>query len=259
MSPGVTATIATLCKALRLPTIRRDAARLAEEAARQDQDHLAYLEQLLQTELDERSERRAQRRKKEACFPLIKTLQGFDFTRNPSLPIALIRKLAQGDYIDNAECVMFIGDPGTGKTHLATALGVAAAEQGRKVRFVTAGRLANELIEARDALELSRVIARYARLDLLILDELGYLPLTKTDAELLFQVLSERTELRSIVITTNLPFAEWTTVFPDARLCRAIIDRLTHHAHLIDTGKKSNRLEDAMRRGQAAEVPRQTT
>jgi len=246
--------VTQLCKELRLPTIRRDAMRVAEEAERQQLSHLDYLERLLQTELDERSARRAQRRQKEANFPLVKTLEGFDFHRNPSLRVGEIRRLAEGAYIDDAESIVFIGGPGTGKTHLATALGVAAAEQGRRVRFVTAGRLANELVEARDALELSRVIARYARLELLILDELGYLPLSKTDAELLFQVLSERTELRAVIVTTNLPFAEWGSVFPDPRLCRAVIDRLTHRAHLIDTGTKSMRLEEAMQRGQDPEV-----
>jgi len=150
--------------------------------------------------------------------------------------------------VDQAETVIFVGDPGTGKTHLATALGVAAAEQGRRVRFVTAGRLVNELTEAKSALELGRVVSRYARLDLLVLDELGYLPLGKADAELLFQVLSERAEQRALVLTTNLKFSEWTSIFLDARLCRAVIDRLTHRSHIVDTGEDSIRLEDALKR-----------
>ncbi len=245
---GSIATTIELCRTLKLPAIASEAERLAEEAARQGIDHLGYLQQLLEIESDGRRARRAARRTKEAGFPLVKTFEGFDFTRNSALPEAQLRKLADGAYIDNAETVLLVGDPGTGKTHLATALGVAAAAQGRRVRFVSAGRLVNELLEARDALELSRVVGRYARVDLLILDELGYLPLGKADAELLFQVLSERAERRALVLTTNLPFSEWTSIFPDPRLCRAVIDRLTHRSHIIDTGKHSIRLEEAMKR-----------
>ncbi len=245
---GMIAIIIELCRALKLPAVGREAERLADQAVRQDVDHLGYLQQLLEIEIEARQERRAKRRTKEAGFPLVKTLEGFDFRRNAELPEARIRKLADGAYIDAAECVILVGDPGTGKTHLATALGVAAAEQGRRVRFVTAGRLVNELLEARDAMDLSRVVGRYARVDLLILDELGYLPLGKTDAELLFQVLSERTERRALVLTTNLPFSEWTSIFPNPRLCRAVIDRLTHRSHIIDTGRISIRFEEAMKR-----------
>lgn len=125
---------------------------------------------------------------------------------------------------------------------------MAAAQPGRAVRFATAGRLVMELIEAKDARTLGRIVGRYSRLDRLILDELGYPPLSKADAELLFQVLSERHERRALILTTNLPFSEWTTVFPDPRWCRAVIDRLTHRAHIIETGLQSIRLEEAMRR-----------
>ena len=125
---------------------------------------------------------------------------------------------------------------------------MAAAQQGRAVRFASAGRLVTALVEAKNAHELGRLVGRYRRLDLLVLDELGYLPLSKADAELLFQVLSERHERRALVLTTNLPFGEWTTVFPDPRLCRAVIDRLTHRAHIIETGMQSIRLQEALRR-----------
>jgi DNA replication protein DnaC len=240
--------VAELCRTLRLPTVARAAGRLAVESARQGTEPLAYLHELLEMEVSDRAERRAARRLKEAGLPLLKTFEGFDFSRAKTLPEARLRRLAAGDYIDRAEPILFVGDPGTGKTHLATALAVCAANQGRRVRFVTAGRLVCELIEARDAHELGRTIRRYGRVDLLVLDELGYLPLAKADAELLFQVISERHERRAIVITTNLKFAEWTQVFPDPRLCRALIDRLTHKAHIIETGTESIRLAEAMKR-----------
>ena len=239
------ATIRDLCRSLRLPSVASHAPRLAEEAERRDVAPLAYLAELLELEVCERAERRAARRLKEGAFPIIKTLESFDFLRNPDIPEAQIRRLADGDYIDKAEPVILLGEPGTGKTHIAIALGAAAAHQGRRVRFITAAQLVNELIEARDGRELGRVVRRYSRVDLLILDELGYVPLGKTDAELLFQVLTERHELRSVIITTNLPFGEWTTVFPDPRLCRAALDRLTHRAHIIETGKQSGRIPRA--------------
>jgi DNA replication protein DnaC len=138
---------------------------------------------------------------------------------------------------------------------LAIALGVAAVQQGRAVRFASAGRLVNELVEAKDARALGRLVSRYRRLDLLVLDELGYLPLSKADAELLFQVLSERHEQRALVLTTTLPFGEWMAVFPDPRLCRAVIDRLTHRAHSIETGMQSIRLQEALRRHPSTASP----
>lgn len=240
-----------LCRILKLPTVLANAARLDEAARRQGQEPLAYLVDVLSLELDERRERGAQRRVKEAGFPIVKTLAGFDFGRNPALPEALLRQLAGCGFIEQAEPVVFLGEPGTGKTHLACALGVAAAGKGHTVRFVTAARLVTELVEARDSRELNRVVARYARVDLLILDELAYVPLTAGDAELLFRVLGERQEQRPIIVTTNLTFGEWTKMFPDPRLCRAIVDRLTHKAHIIDTGERSERFEETLRRTNA--------
>jgi len=240
--------IAELARALRLPAVARDAVRCAVENMRQDNDPLIYLAGLLETELDERLSRRAARRIKEAGFPMVKTLEGFDFSRAAHLPEALIRRLTCGDYIENAEPVLFLGEPGTGKTHLATALGVAAAESGRRTKFITAAGLVTELVEARDAHELARTVARYGRVDVLIIDELAYVPLTRSDAELLFRVLGERNERRPTVVTTNLPFSEWTAMFPDPRLCRAIVDRLTHKAHIIETGTKSARLRETLER-----------
>jgi DNA replication protein DnaC len=240
--------ILRLCKRLHLPSVAMHATRIATEGVRAGTGHLDFLAELLRIEVEDRAERRAQRRMKEAAFPIVKTLQGFDFRRAPHLPEASLRQLAEGGYIDRAEPVILIGEPGTGKTHLATALGAAAAQQGRRVRFVTTARLVNELVEARDSRELNRVVSRYARVDLLILDELAYVPLGTTDAELLFSVLGERHERRAIVITTNLPFSEWTTVVPNARLCRAMLDRLTDRAHIIDTGTESARLRDSLSR-----------
>ena len=237
------------CRKLKLPAVARDAIRCAVEAVRQQKDPLVYLVELLETEVEERRQRRAARRTKEAGFPVVKTLEGFDFRRAPHLPETRIRRLFDGDYIKAAEPILFIGEPGTGKTHLASALGEAAARSGLRVKFITAAALVTELVEARDALELNRTVARYARVDVLIIDELAYVPLARSDAELLFRVLGERNEKRPIVVTTNLPFSEWTTMFPDPRLCRAIVDRLTHRAHIIETGTQSIRLQDTLDRG----------
>jgi DNA replication protein DnaC len=240
--------LSALCRSLRLPAVGRDAARCAAESVRQGVDPLAYLMGLLETELDERGSRRAQRRIKEAGFPVIKTLDGFDFRQAGHLPEVRIRALFEGRYIDEAEPILFLGEPGTGKTHLACALGEAAARQGRRVKFVTAAALVTELVEARDSHELARTVARYGRVDVLIIDELAYVPLGRSDAELLFRVLGERNEKRPIIVTTNLPFSEWTAMFPDPRLCRAIVDRLTHNAHIIETGTESARLRSTLNR-----------
>jgi DNA replication protein DnaC len=247
--------IIELCRELKLPAVAREASRQADESLRQGINPLGYLVNLLDLELSERRARRAQRQTREAGFPVVKTLEGFNFARAPQMPEALLRRLCDGEYIKRAEPVIFVGDPGTGKTHLACALGEAAARQGLRVRFTTAAGLVTELVEAKDTQDLGRVVRRYGKVSLLIIDELAYLPLSRSDAELLFRVLGERTERLPVIITTNLPFSEWTTMFPDPRLCRAIIDRLTHRAHIIDTGKKSIRLEDTLaQRGQRASL-----
>jgi DNA replication protein DnaC len=231
---------------LKLPTLRRQFRSLAEQAVREQQTPVEYLATLLEAETAERAERRERRRLLDARFPTLKRLEDFRFDDNPRIPRATIAALAEGSWIDNNESVIFVGDSGTGKTMLATALGVCACQQGRRVKFITLAALANELGEAVSRDELSRVVARYARIDVLLLDELGYLRLPDGAAELVFQVLSERHERASLIVTTNLPFGEWTKVFPDARLAKAVVDRLTHRAHIIDTGSESWRFRHGL-------------
>ncbi len=232
---------------LKLPTVRRRFKALADEATREQQTPVAYLAALLEAEVAERAERREKRRLVDARFPALKHLGDFRFTDNPTVAPATLAALAEGSWITDRESVILVGDSGTGKTHLATALGVAACQQGRRVRFTTLAALANELQEAHTRRELARVVGRYARTELVILDELGYLALPDGAAEMVFQVLSERHERGSLIVTTNLPFGEWTKVFPDARLAKAVVDRLTHRAHIIDTGSESWRFRHGLR------------
>jgi DNA replication protein DnaC len=233
---------------LHLPAIRARFRQLAAAATREQQTPLAYLAALLEAEVQERSERRERRRLIDARFPLIKRLEEFRFADNPKVPQATIAALAEGSWIDDREQVILIGESGTGKTHLATALGVCACQQGRRVRFTTLAGLATELQEADSRRELGRVVGRYARTELMILDELGYLALPEGAAELVFQVISERNERGSLICTTNLPFGEWTKVFPDARPAKAVVDRITHKAHIIDTGEQSSRFRHGLER-----------
>jgi len=233
---------------LHLPAIRARFRQLAAEATREQQTPLAYLAALLDAEVTERSERRERRRLLDARFPLIKRLEEFRFADNPNVPQATIAALAQGAWIDDRESVILIGESGTGKTMLATALAVCACQQGRRVRFTTLAGLATELQEADSRRELARVVGRYTRTELVVLDELGYLGLPEGAAELVFQVISERNERGSLIITTNLPFGDWTKVFPDARLAKAVVDRITHKAHIIDTGTQSWRFRHGLDR-----------
>lgn len=252
MTATTTATTATLiaaqCRQLHLPSVGARWQSIEKEAVRGRLSHSAYLAGLLEQELEDRAQRRAQRRIAEARFPVMKRLSDFHFEKAPVIPAALIAQLAEGRYIDRAENVLLVGDSGTGKTALAIGLGIAACEQGRSVRFTTVAALVNELLEARDERMLSRAVGRWGRVDLLIADELGYVSLPPLAAELLFQVLAQRSETKSVAITSNLPFSEWTTVFSDARLCKAVIERLTYRSHIIETGTESYRFKSSLAR-----------
>jgi len=229
------------CRLLRLPTIGAQFRRLAEEAVQQQQTHVRYLEALLAAELEDQEQRVVQRRIWEARLPRVKTLEQFDFAQAPQISANRVRELAEGGYLERAEPVILLGEAGTGKTHLATGLCVAACRQRRRVRFTTAAGLVNELVEAREQGQLSRAVGRWARYELIALDEVGYVPLAEVGAELLFQVISERAEKAAVILTTNLPFSEWTQVFPNPRLCKALLDRVTDRAHIIETGTESYR------------------
>jgi len=235
------ATIQQQCKLLHLPTVAGQCAQLAEQAARERRTHLGFLEALLQAELEDREQRLVERRIREAHLPRMKTLEEFDFAQCPKVSAQQIHELAEGGYIARAEPVIFMGDSGTGKTHLLTGLAVAACRQRLRVRFATAAALINELVEAKHQLQLGRALARWARYDLIALDEVGYVPLAEVGAEFLFQVIAERAEKAAVIVTTNLPFSEWTQVIPNARLCKALLDRITDRAHIIETGTDSYR------------------
>jgi DNA replication protein DnaC len=199
------------------------------------------LRALRQAELEEREQRLIERRLREARLPRMKTLEEFDFARNPKVSAQQIHELAKGDYIAKAEPIIFIGDSGTGKTHLLTGLAVAACRQKRRVRFASAAGLISEMVEAKHQLQLGRALSRWARYDLIALDEVGYVPLAEVGAEFLFQVIAERAEKAAVIVTTNLPFSEWTQVIPNTRLCKALIDRITDRASIIETGTESYR------------------
>ncbi len=234
-------TIRNYAKQLRLPTLGGQFARLAEEAIKEKQSHVSYLEALLAAELEERERNTIARRIKDAHLPRVKTLEEFDYAQSPNVSAAKMRELAEGGYLKRAEPVLFIGECGTGKTHLLTGLCVAACRQKRRVRFATAAALVNELVEAKHQLQLRRVLARWSRYDLIAIDEVGYVPLAEVGAEFLFQVIAERAEKAAVIMTTNLPFSEWTQVIPNARLCKALLYRITDRAHILETGTESYR------------------
>lgn len=255
VQPMHEAAIRQYAKQLHLPTLGGQFARLAEQAAKEQQTYLSYLEALLEGEVEERGRKVMARRIQEARFPKVKTLEEFDFQCAPHLPMMLLRDLSEGGYLERKEPIIFLGDAGTGKTHLATGLAVAACRQRKRVRFTTAAEMVTELIEAQSQAELTRARNRWTRYDLIVIDELGYVVMPDTAAELLFQVVAGRAERASVIVTTNLPFSEWTTKFPNARLCKAMLDRLTDQAHIIDTGKDSYRfLRTLKKQGKGAKA-----
>ena len=235
-------------KALKLPTFLREYDKLARQCAQEGKNHVQYLSHLVELELIDRERRSIERRIREARFPAVKSLDSFDFLRLPSLNKALVLELARGEWILRRENVLAIGNSGTGKTHLALGLGLAACQRGLSVGFVTAASLVHELIEARDEKRLLRLKKQLASYKLLIVDELGFVPLSKTGAELLFEIFSQRYESGSTLVTTNLPFDEWTEVFGSERLTGALLDRLTHRVHILEMNGDSYRLEDSKRR-----------
>jgi len=235
-------------KALKLPTMCAECEKIAQRCAVDNADHLAFLLQLSELELIERERKAALRRLKAARFPAHKLLDEFDFHTRPSVNKPLVLELVKGEYLDKRENILLVGPSGTGKSHLATALGMAACAQGRKVRFFRVTELITILLEAKEERQLLRMRQQLGKLDLLILDELGYVPASKAGAELLFDVIATAYERNSLIVTTNLPFENWTEVLGSERLTGAALDRLTHRCHILETKGESYRLQDAKRR-----------
>ena len=235
-------------KALRLPSFLREHDKLARRCAAEGVDHTGYLLRLSELELLDRERRMVERRIRQARLPAVKGLDGFDFAAIPSLNKMLVLELARCEYVERRENVIALGNSGTGKTHIALGLGLAACQRGMSVGFTTAAALVHELLEARDERRLLRLQKQLAAHRLLIIDELGYVPLSPTGAELLFEVLSQRYERGSTLVTSNLPFDEWTTVFGAERLTGALLDRLTHHVHILEMNGESYRLKASRRR-----------
>jgi len=235
-------------KQLKLPTVLREYAALAAACTKDRADYPTYLLRLTERELLDREQRAAERRLKAAHFPIVKTIDSFDFKAQPTLNEPLVRELLRGEYIDKRENVLLLGSSGTGKSHLAAALGFAACAQGKRVRFYTVTQLVIELLEKREDRQLKRLLAQLESLDLLILDELGYVPFTKVGAELLFDVVGRAYERHSLIVTSNLPFEQWVEVFGNERLTGALLDRLTHRVHILEANGESYRLKEAKRR-----------
>jgi DNA replication protein DnaC len=233
-------------KALRLPTVLREYQRTAADAAKEGLDYDAYLLRLLQFEISDREARSFQRLLKLARLPAKKTLAEFDFTRLPDLEPLTVHRLGGCEFVSKAENVLLVGSSGTGKTHLATAIAVEACRRKLSVRFYTVSQLVEALMEAKSERALGRMRASLKKVDLLVLDELGFVPLPPSGAELLFDIVSDRYEKASIVITTNLPFEEWISVLASEPLTHAMLDRLTHHVHILEMNGRSYRLAQSL-------------
>ena len=235
-------------KVLKLPTFLREYDKVAQQCASEGLDHPRYLLRLSELELIDRERRMVERRIREARFPTVKSLDSFDFMALPILNKALVNELAVCEYIMRRENIIAVGNSGTGKTHIALGLGLAACQKGLSVAFITASALVHELLEARDDKRLLRLQKQLAGYKLLIIDELGFVPLSKTGAELLFEVFSQRYERGSTLVTSNLPFDEWTEVFGSERLTGALLDRLTHHVYILEMNGDSYRLNQSKKR-----------
>jgi DNA replication protein DnaC len=238
--------------ALHLPTVKADCEQVARQCASEHSDYLGFLLRLCERELADRERRACARRLKAARFPQAKALDDFDFTAQLSLNRALIVELSRCEFIDRRESVIVLGGPGTGKTHVAIGLATAACQRGKKVRFFRVTELLTQLLEAREERVLGRLRSQLARLDLLVLDEFGYVPASQVGAELLFDVISTSYERTSVLVTTNRPFERWTEVLGNERLVAATLDRLTHRCHLLEATGESYRLREARRRRQAS-------
>ena len=239
-------------KQLKLPTVLREYDKVARECAREGVDHPRYLLRLIELELIDRERRTIERRIRAARFPAVKSLDTFDFTAIPRLNKMLVLELARGEFILRRENVIALGNSGTGKTHVALALGLAACQKGLTVTFTTAAALVHQLMEARDERRLLKLQRELQAVKLLIVDELGYVPLSPSGAELLFEVFSQRYERGSTIVTSNLPFEDWTSVLGSERLTGALLDRLTHHVHILTMNADSYRLKQSTGRRQAA-------
>lgn len=234
-------------KALKLPVFLREHEKVAERCAKEKLDYDRFLLQLSELELIERERKGAERRVRDAEFPVLKTLESFKFSAIPSLNKRLVTELARCEYIGKKENVLAIGNSGTGKTHIAIALGLAACRECYKVRFFTAAGLVTALTEARDEKALSRLRRNLSRVALVVIDEFGYVPFSKTGAELLFEFFAERYERGSVIITSNLPFEQWTEVLGSERLTGALLDRLTHRVHILQMNGESYRFKESAR------------
>jgi DNA replication protein DnaC len=234
-------------KHLKLPTMLAEYDQLAREAADRDEPYDAYLLRLTELELAARSANAMAARIRAAAFPVPKDFDTFDFTATPHLPKQKILELARGEWVEQAMNCCLIGGSGTGKTHAATALGLALCRLGKRVRFVTAAGLVTQLEEAQQQHRLDRLLGQLHRFELLIVDELGYLSFSRAGAELLFQVFADRYERRSVLITSNLPFGEWGQVFQGERMTAALLDRLTHRCHIFEMNGESYRFRESMK------------
>jgi DNA replication protein DnaC len=248
MRPATEALLADHLRQLKLTAILRCYSACARQARESGSDYEDFLLSLIESELEARADNRLKRRIRDARFPIIKTMEGFNFEEAEGLDKRLVREMVEGTYIQEKRNIIFVGKTGTGKSHLATALGLEACRQGIRTRFVTGAGLVNELIEARNERAVSRIIQKMSRFGLLILDELGYVPFSREGSQLLFQLLAERYERASVIITTNLGFADWTQLFGDPTLTAALLDRLTHKAHIVMCDWESYRLKESLKK-----------